>query len=408
MSDIIQKTGGRKALNDRQTFNFDAPPDRRQSGSLKWDVGKDELPMWVADMDFQTAPAVVEAVTARARAGVYGYTIVPERWYDVVIGWWKARHNVSFQRDWLCFCTGVVPAITSAVKRLTNAGDKVVVQTPVYDIFFHSVENTGRTVLENRLTYENGNYAVDFDDLEQKLSDPLATMLILCNPHNPVGRIWTKEEFARIGALCEKYGVTVLSDEIHCDLTDPGAEYTPYIAATPACAKNSVTCVSASKAFNLAGLQSAAVVVPDENLRHKIVRGLNSDELAEPNCFAAESAIAAFEKGAPWLDALREYLFENKRAAVAFIERELPFIAPVRSQATYLLWLDCGKITEDSDELCAFLRRKTGLYLSAGGQYRGNGGTFLRMNLACPKARLQDGLQRFSRGIQAYREEKNR
>lgn len=385
-----------------QLFDFDAPTDRRRSGSLKWDIGENELPMWVADMDFRTAPAITEAIVRRASEGIFGYTVIPDEWYDSIIGWWRDRHGLEIKREWLAFCTGVVPAISSAVKRMTNVGDRVLLMTPVYDIFFHSVENAGRTVLECPLAYNDGAYSIDFDLLESRLAEPLTTMMILCNPHNPIGRIWSRGELARIGALCRRYGVAVLSDEIHCDLTDPGAGYIPFASVLPECAGISVTCIAASKAFNLAGIQSAAVVIPDEFLRNKVVRGLNSDEVAEPNCFAALATATAFGKCGDWLDALREYLAENKRTVRRFVERELPQLHVVDQNATYLLWIDCGSITDNTDALSDFIREKTGLYLTAGGQYRGNGARFLRMNTACQRATLMRGLEMFKAGISDY------
>lgn len=384
-------------------FDFDAPTARRGTGSLKWDVGENELPMWVADMDFRTAPAVTEAIVRRAKEGIFGYTVVPDEWYAAISRWWETRHGFHIPREWLTFCTGVVPAVSCIVKRVTNAGDRVVLQTPVYDIFFHSVENAGRVVSESPLIYENGVYRADFEDLERKLSDPLATMMILCNPHNPVGKIWTREELATVGALCKKHGVTLLSDEIHCDLTDPGAEYVPFASVSAECREVGVTCLSASKAFNLAGLQSAAVAVPEEHLRAKVVRGLNSDEVAEPNCFAALATVAAFREGGDWLDALRAYLAANKRAAVAAITDLAPGVRVVPQNATYLLWLDCGELTKNTDGLQDFLRKETGLYLSAGSPYRGNGAQFLRMNVACQRDVLAKGLEKFADGIRKYR-----
>lgn len=384
-------------------FDFDAPTARRGTGSLKWDVGENELPMWVADMDFRTAPAVTEAIVRRAKEGIFGYTVVPDEWYAAISRWWETRHGFHIPHEWLTFCTGVVPAISSIVKRVTNVGDRVVLQTPVYDIFFHSVENAGRVVSESPLIYENGTYRADFEDLERKLADPLATMMILCNPHNPVGKIWTREELATVGALCKKHGVTLLSDEIHCDLTDPGAEYVPFASVSAECREVSVTCLSASKAFNLAGLQSAAVAVPEEHLRAKVVRGLNSDEVAEPNCFAALATVAAFREGGDWLDALRAYLAANKRAAVAAITDLVPGVRVVPQNATYLLWLDCGELTKNTDGLRDFLRKETGLYLSAGSPYRGNGAQFLRMNVACQRDVLAKGLDKFADGIRKYR-----
>ncbi len=383
-------------------YNFDELTDRRNTNSLKWDVGENELPMWVADMDFKTAPEIADAVIARAKSGIYGYQIVPDEWYKAVAGWWTRRHNFGVKEEWLCFCTGVIPAVTSAVKRITNVGDNVVVQTPVYDIFFHSVENTGRHVLENKLAYDGEKYSIDFADLEAKLSDPLTTMLVLCNPHNPAGKVWARDELVKIGALCKRYGVTVLSDEIHCDLTEPNVEYTPFASASEECKSISVTCVAASKAFNLAGLQSAAVIIPDEGLRNKIVRGLNSDEVAEPNAFAVAATIAAFTKGGEWLDELREYISENRRTAAKFIERDLPELKLVGQDATYLLWIDCSAVTYDAEKLCEYIRKKTGLFITAGNQYRGNGHFFVRINVACPRVRLLDGLARLKEGVNGF------
>ena len=290
------------------TYDFDHIVERRGTHATKWDVADNELPMWIADMDFPTAPEVAAAIQARAAHTIYGYTDVPEEWYTAILGWWHTRHNFRMEKDWLIFSTGVVPTISSVVRKLTTPAENVLTMTPVYDIFFHSIENNGRNVLESPLAYKNGAYDIDWVDLEQKLADPQTTLMILCNPHNPVGKIWDRETLARIGDLCWEHHVIVLSDEIHCDLTDPGYDYTPFAAASEHCRQNSITCVAPTKAFNLAGLQTSAAVVPNPALRHKVWRALNTDEVAEPNCFAAEAAIAAFTKGGPWLDALRAYL----------------------------------------------------------------------------------------------------
>lgn len=380
-------------------YDFDTPVSRRNTYSLKWDVGENELPMWVADMDFRTAPEIIDALQKRAGHGIFGYTTVPEEWYRAIMGWWKKRHGFQIKQEWLLFCTGVVPAISSVLRKLTTAGENIVVQTPVYNIFFHSIENNGRHVLENRLQYDGGRYSVDFYDLEQKLSDPQTSMMILCNPHNPAGILWDRETLRKIGDLCSRHHVLVLSDEIHCDLTDPGADYIPFASVSESCSQNSITCIAPTKAFNLAGLQSAAVVVPNELLRHKVNRALNTDEIAEPGVFAVTAAIAAFTKGEKWLDALRRRLYENKRLAVDFLERELPELRTVPSGATYLLWIDCGSLPLSSSELSILLRQRTGLYLSDGRQYGGDGGHFLRMNLACPLQSLKDGLERLKKGI---------
>ena len=380
-------------------YDFDQVVDRRGTHAAKWDVAGHELPMWIADMDFLTAPEIIAAVRDRASHGIYGYTDVPEAWYDAILGWWRDRHGFHMERDWLIFSTGVVPTISSVVRKLTTPGENILTMTPVYNIFFHSIENNGRRVLECPLPYRDGTYGLDWADLEGKLADPQTTMLILCNPHNPVGTIWDRETLARVGELCWKHHVMVLSDEIHCDLTDPGCDYLPFASVSEHCRQNSITCTAPTKAFNLAGLQTSAVVVPDGVLRHKVWRALNTDEVAEPNCFAAEAAIAAFTRGGPWLDALRAYLAENKAQARDFLARELPQVRPVISHGTYLLWLDCGVVTGDSGALARQIQAQAGLCLSPGNVYRGNGARFLRMNLACPRSRMLDGLQRLRDGI---------
>ncbi|QNM05314.1 MalY/PatB family protein [Qiania dongpingensis] len=383
---------------------FDIPVNRRNTNALKWDVAENELPMWVADMDFETAPAIREAVAARAAHGVFGYTVVPDTWYRAYMGWWQSRHGFSVEKDWLIFCTGVVPAISSMVRKLTTPAEKVLIQTPVYNIFHSSIVNNGRQVLESPLKYDGTEYRIDFADLEEKISDPQTTLMILCNPHNPVGKIWDWDTLARIGELAARYHVTVVSDEIHCDLTAPGKEYIPFASVSDACRENSVTCIAPTKAFNLAGLQTAAVVVPNRHLRHKVWRAFNTDEVAEPNAFAVDAAVAAFTRGADWLDELRTYLHENKLLAAAYAEKEIGRVRAVPSEATYLLWLDCTKMLGSVSEAARFIREKTGLYLSQGSQYGKGGEYFLRMNIACPRSVLLDGLDRLKDGVLAYEE----
>lgn len=383
-------------------YDFDIMTDRRGKGSLKWEVAENELPMWVADMDFQTAPPIIEALQRRVSHGVFGYSFVPDTWFQAIMDWWKHRHGLKIEKDWLVFTTGVVPAISSAVRKLTTIGENILIQTPVYNIFFNSILNNGRSALESPLQYDGKSYCVDFEDLERKLAEPQTTMMILCNPHNPIGKIWDRATLARIGELCFKYHVIVLSDEIHCDLTDPGCEYVPFASVSEQCAMNSITCIAPTKAFNLAGLQTAAVMVPNETLRRKLERGLNTDEVAEPNAFAVEATVAAFTEGDDWLDSLRAYLLENKTFATDFLSRELREVYVVPSQATYLLWLDCSGILGSTTELSRFIRQETGLYLSDGAVYGGNGERFLRLNIACPRKTLEDGLQRLKTAIPAY------
>ena len=414
-------------------YDFDRIIDRRSTNSMKWNVAEGELPMWVADMDFATVPEVTEMLQRRAAHGLFGYAEETDQWRQAYARWWRERHHFEMEEDWLVFSTGVVPTISSAVRKLTTPNENVVIQTPVYHVFFNSILNNGCRALENRLIYRDGVYEMDFDDLERKLADPQTTLMILCNPHNPVGKIWDRQTLARIGELCEKYHVTVISDEIHCDLTDPGKEYIPFASVSDTCKRISVTCMAPTKTFNLAGLQTSAAMVPDPFLRHKIWRAVNTDEVGEPGAFAVEAAVTAYTYGAPWLDALREYICESKQMVSDFVKEQLPQLHLVPSEATYLLWLDCGRLLvaggkqvgvgadggrtagertdgtaagtaaePTAEELAAFIRHETGLYLSAGNEFGGNGSNFLRMNIACPKTVLRDGLERLKRGCDAW------
>ncbi|MBE2986735.1 pyridoxal phosphate-dependent aminotransferase [Campylobacter sp. RM9344] len=386
-------------------YDFDTLVDRSGTNSSKWRTNGDELPMWVADMDFKAAPEILSAIQKRLDNGVFGYSYIPNEWNEAICSWWQRRHGVKFEPNSMMFCTGIVPAMSSAVRKFTSVGDKVVVQAPVYHLFFNCITNNGRQVLSNDLVYENGEYCIDFDDLEEKLSDPLTTMMLLCNPQNPAGKIWSKTDLARIGELCYKYGVLVLSDEIHCDLTDPGKSYVPFASINEICAQNSITCVSATKAFNIAGLQTSAVIVPNKTLRVRMNRALNTDEVAEANAFAITATIAAFNEGEAWLDELNRYVYENKLLVKEFIERENLPIRLVPSDATYLLWLDCSKICENSSEFTKFLREKAGLWLNDGNAYRG-GKCFVRMNIATQKERVLEGLRRLKAGVLAYQNAK--
>lgn len=386
-------------------YDFDRLPDRFGTGSLKWDeCAPGELPLWVADMDFPVAPEIRAAIEARAAHGVFGYNVVPDEWADSYVNWWRERHQFEMDPRGLIFCAGVVPAISACVRKLTTPAEKVLIETPVYNIFFNSILNNGRVPLECPLVREDGAYARDFERLERAMADPQCSLMILCNPHNPVGRIWRLDELARVGELAKRYGVTVISDEIHCDLTDPGWGYVPFASVSEVCREVSVTCIAPTKTFNIAGIQTAAVYVPEPHLRHKVWRALNTDEVAEPNTFAVCAAVAAFQKGGPWLDELRAYLLENKKLAVETLGKALPAINVTKSRATYLLWLDCSAVTHDTDALCAFLRAETGLVLSPGAQFGADGHDFIRLNLATSRARLQDALGRFVRGVEAYRE----
>ena len=383
-------------------YDFDTITDRRGTDSLKWDVKENELPMWVADMDFKAAPEIIDAMNKRLSNGVFGYSVIPDEWYDAYIKWWKERHGFEMHRDWLIFCTGVIPAISSTVRKLATADENVVVQTPVYTGFFTSIKNNGCRILESPLRYENGRYSMDLEDLEKKLSDPQTSLMILCNPHNPIGIIWDRDTLAHIGMLAQKYNVTVISDEIHCDLTEPGEGYVPFASVSDICREVSITCIAPTKTFNLAGLQTAAVCIPNAALRHKIWRALNTDEVAEPNFLAVPAAVAAFEKGGEWLDELRIYISENRKYVTEYIKENIPEISVVDGRATYLLWLDISKVSGNSKALAGFIREKTGLFVSAGSYFGKEGDGFFRVNIACPGSVCEDGVRRLEQGIREY------
>ncbi|MBR5242151.1 MAG: pyridoxal phosphate-dependent aminotransferase [Clostridia bacterium] len=387
-------------------YDFDKLTDRVGSGSLKWDVSEGELPMWVADMDFEAPPAVRRAIERRASLGIYGYATLSDDFFSAVRDFRLRRHGIEEDISSMVYSNGIVAAISSMVRRLTEPNENVLFLTPSFNLFFNSTVNNGRKPLTSDLVLRDGEYFIDFDDLEEKLSDPQTSLMIFCNPHNPVGRIWTREELSRVGALARKHGVTVISDEIHCDLTDPRAErrFIPFAAADEDCRRSVITCVAASKSFNLAGLQSACLIINDPHLRHKVWRGINTDEVGEPNIFAVSANIAAFTECDEWLDELREYLFENRRVAEEFIKERLPRLNAIHGEATYLMWIDVSAYTDDSTSFTEKIRALTGLYLSEGREYGECGRYFVRMNLATQRARLLDGLSRLERAIREMEE----
>ncbi len=388
-------------------YDFDTVIDRRGTNSEKWDVAQNELPMWVADMDFKAAPEIILALEKRLKHGVFGYSGIPEEWYAAYTGWWRRRHQFEINPEWMVFVTGVVPAISSIIRKLSTPAEKVLIQTPVYNIFFNSILNNGRQVLESPLTLKGDRYEIDFERLEKDLSDPQTSLMLVCNPQNPGGRIWTRDELITVAELCKKYDVRVIADEIHCDVVAPGSRYVPFASVSETARDISVTCISPSKAFNIAGLHSAAVFAADKKIRHMVRRGLNTDEVAEPNVFAVTAATAAFNEGEEWLDALNQYIEENKQMACKYITANVDGIRALYGPATYLLWLDVRDLPEGGRGFAAFLREKTGLFLSVGEIYGQVGQGFLRMNLACPRTVLEDGLRRLKAGTEMYRAEKS-
>ncbi len=384
-------------------YNFDNVTDRFGTLSYKWDVKEGELPMWVADMDFPVAEPIMTAICKRAQHGIFGYTYTPEEYFESVSGFYERNHNFKIPTEYMVYSNGVVAAISSMVRKLTTPAEKVLIQAPVYNIFYNSILNNGRVVLSSDLVYENGEYHIDFADLEEKMADKQTSLMILCNPHNPVGRIWCKQELTKIGDLAKKYGVTVISDEIHCDITKPGVDYVPFASVNDTCAEISVTCIAPSKTFNIAGLQSAVVYAKGPVLRHKVFRGINTDEVGEPNAFSMQAGIAAYNECDEWVKAMREYVFENKALVKEYIEKNIPELYLVPSDATYLCWIDISRVSTDSVEFTKNLRKETGLYLSDGAEYGESGRAFVRMNLGTQRERVLDGLKRLEHFVKEYR-----
>lgn len=382
-------------------FDFDKIIERRNTDSLKWNVLENELPMWVADMDFESCPSVREALQKKVDQGIYGYSVIPKEWYEAYVSWWKNEHDILIPKDYLSFSTGVIPVISSAVRRLTHPNENVIIQTPVYNIFCNSILNNGARVLENPLKYniDSNDYDMDFEDLEKKLALPQTTLMILCNPQNPAGKIWSRSTLEKVGALCKKYQVNVICDEIHCDIVEPGKKYVPFASVSEDCREVSITCIAPTKAFNIAGLQTAAFFSFNKRLFNIVNRGINTDEVAEGNVFAVDAAVAAFTKGREWLCQLNKYIQENKEYAASFIASEIPAIKITKTDATYLLWADISALSKDSVTFCKFVRKNTGLYISNGLQYGSVCNSFVRINVACPKSVLQDGLSRLKKAV---------
>lgn len=380
-------------------YNFDEIIPRRGTNSYKWDTPEEEnvLPMWVADMDFRTAPAIIETLRRRVEHGIFGYTKVPQNYYDTIVKWFINRHQWEIDSQWIIYTSGVVPAISAIIKAMTIPGDKIIVQTPVYNCFYSSIRNNGCKMIANNLIYQEGRYTIDFDDLEHKAADPETKLLLLCNPHNPVGRVWTSEELQRIGDICLQNGVFIIADEIHCELTYEGHNYTPFASLSEEFRLRSATCISPSKAFNLAGLQIANIVAADSNIRSRIDRAINDNKVCDVNPFGVIATIAAYEKSEEWLDALRKYLWENYTYVRYFFKRHLPQYSVLPLEGTYLVWIDCRAAGIGSDNITSCLQNKQKLMVNSGTLYGPGGEGFIRLNIACPRKLLIDGLVRLAK-----------
>lgn len=385
-------------------YDFSRPTERRGTDSYKWDSAPetDIIPLWVADMDFETFPGITEALQRRVAHGIFGYTRVPEAYYEAVCNWFGKRHGWHINREDIIYTSGVVPAVSAVIKALTLPGDQVIVQGPVYNCFFSSIRNNGCEMVSNSLIYnkEELRYEIDFDDLEHKLAHERARLMLICNPHNPGGRVWTRDELTRVAELCHKYGVRVVSDEIHCELTLYDNEYVPFGSLPDELSHGSITCCSPSKAFNTAGLQIANIVCRDAEVRNRINRAININEVCDVNPFGVIALQAAYsDEGYEWLTQLRAYISSNYDLLRERFARELPKCKVMRMEGTYLAWVDSSELHISSDEIEEMLMHENKVWVNAGSMYGTEGAAFIRINMACTSELLNEGITRIVNGL---------
>lgn len=385
-------------------YDFSRPTERRGTDSYKWDSAPetDIIPLWVADMDFETFPGITEALQRRVAHGIFGYTRVPEAYYEAVCNWFGKHHGWHINREDIIYTSGVVPAVSAVIKALTLPGDQVIVQGPVYNCFFSSIRNNGCETVSNSLIYnkEELRYEIDFDDLERKLAHERARLMLICNPHNPGGRVWTRDELTRVAELCHKYGVRVVSDEIHCELTLYDNEYVPFGSLPDELSHGSITCCSPSKAFNTAGLQIANIICRDTEVRNRIDRAININEVCDVNPFGVIALQAAYsDEGYEWLTQLRKYISANYDLLLERFARELPKCKVMRMEGTYLAWIDCSELHISSDEIEEMLMHENKVWVNAGSMYGTEGAAFIRINMACTSELLNEGITRIVNGL---------
>lgn len=384
-------------------YDFDKIVPRRGTNSVKWDVAKEDgvIPMWVADMDFQAAPCIRQALKERMDHGVFGYTLVPNSYYESIISWFDRRHQWHIERNWILYTSGVVPAISAIIKALTEPGDKVLVQTPVYNCFFSSIRNNGCSTAENALVRKGNSYEIDFDDFEKQAADEKTKVFLLCNPHNPAGRVWTPEELSRMNDICLKHGVQVISDEIHCELVMPGYKFTPFAAVSKACQDNCITTNSPTKSFNIAGLQIANIITNNDTIKRKIDRAININEVCDVNPFGVIALQAAYNEGESWIDQLNLYLWENYKVLKDFFQEHLPKLKVLKLEGTYLVWIDISATGLKADELTNELLQHGKVMVNSGTMYgKTTGADYLRLNIAMPRSLMLEALQRIAQVLQ--------
>lgn len=388
-------------------YNFDQIHDRKKNESIKWDFlgpvfeAPDAIPLWVADMDFKAAPEIIEALEQRVQQGIYGYTALNDDYFDAFIYWCSKRHQIDVKREELIFSPGVVPGLIMSIHALTQPGDKVIIQPPVYGPFKRSVIDHGREVVYNPLKLENGYYTMDFELLDKQMAE--AKLFILCNPHNPVGRVWTEEELKQLAKLAIKHQVKVISDEIHSDLILKGHQHIPFVSVAEELSPLVVTCMAPTKTFNLAGLQTSVLMIKNPQMHETIQGHFERMDLKVNNCFGQVAFKAAYNKGEPWLEALLQYIEGNMDYVVDYIGRHIPEIKVSKPEGTYLLWMDCRALGFNHKDLMTFMLKHAKLALTEGDFFGEEGQGFMRMNLACPRAVLEKAMAQLDIAVKHLR-----
>lgn len=381
-------------------YNFDKIIARRNTNSVKWDTAKqnDIIPMWVADMDFQAAPCIIKALQKRIAHGIFGYTLVPDSYYDSIISWFQRRHHWHIERNWILYTSGVVPAISAIIKALTKPGDKVLIQTPVYNCFFSSIRNNGCCIAESPLVRSGDTYKIDFTSFEQQAADPKTKIFLLCNPHNPAGRVWTPDELSKMNDICLRHDVKVISDEIHCELVMPGNKFTPFAAVSKACQDNCITTNSPTKSFNIAGLQIANIITNNIITKQKIDRAININEVCDVNPFGVVALQAAYNEGEEWLECLNAYLYKNYQVLKTFFQEHLSHLEVLKLEGTYLVWIDISSTGLSASVITDLLLKQAKVLVNKGELYgKKAGDCYIRLNIAMPQSRMIEALQRIEK-----------
>ena len=386
-------------------YNFDEIIDRRNTGAIKLERCKtlfgteDVLPLWVADMDFRTPDFILDAIRKRLEHPILGYTMAPKEFYSLTVKWITEHHNWDVKRDWVGFLPGIVPGLAFAVQSLTNVGDEIIVQSPVYYPFFHVIENNNRVLVNNQLKEVDGKYVMDLEDLEQKFTSK-TKLFIFCNPHNPGGRVWTKEELQQFAAVCEKHNVTIISDEVHADMVLPGnTRHTPLATVSEWASQNTLTFMAPTKVFNMPGLISSAYIVPNKELREKFAHFLEASEMNAGNIFAYIGAVAAYEHGEEWRLQMLNYVQSNIEYVVDFLKKNVPQVKPMIPEASFLVWLECEALGMETDELHRFFSLKAGLGLNKGTIFGAGGEYHLRLNVACSRKVLEKAMKQLKSAV---------